>query len=148
MRETARSIRVLSHNVAKNYAHVELLLVQCIEKFDVLFIQEPPWQVICKTVSTTSKEGDDVIGAPQHLSWVTMVRPPEPGTRPRILAYVLTKLACICPSYRRDLIDHHDILPMSLFYEDRTVTLVNVYNDECQMAIRLTPPGRLYQRGL
>ena len=38
-----KDIRVNSHNVAKNYMYLDVLLEALYNDFDVLFVQEPPW---------------------------------------------------------------------------------------------------------
>jgi len=43
------AVRVFSQNVAKNALHVDALLSELRNKFDVIFLQEPPWQAICHT---------------------------------------------------------------------------------------------------
>ena len=105
-------IRVLSFNVARNFLLVDSLLNICVNEYDIIFLQEPAWQVIRMAPSTVSREGDDVIGAPRHPMWTMMVRPPDPGVTPRVMAYVSTRLVAIvkggvfgtmqdtcCPSY-------------------------------------------------
>ncbi len=80
----ANKIRVLSFNVAKNFLLVDSLLNLCVNEFDILFLQEPAWHMICMALSTVSCEGDEVVGAPRHQSWTMMVRPPPPGQNPRV----------------------------------------------------------------
>ncbi|KAF9473582.1 hypothetical protein BDN70DRAFT_790825, partial [Pholiota conissans] len=55
--------------------------------FDILFIQEPPWSLIRKTVSSSNKDGDDVIGAPKHPEWITVAPVTKQDRKPRVLAY-------------------------------------------------------------
>ncbi|KAH9478812.1 hypothetical protein JR316_0009274 [Psilocybe cubensis] len=57
--------------------------------YNVLFIQKPPWRIVRTAPSTISKKGDDVIGTPLHSAWLPIVHLPEPGTRPRVMAYDL-----------------------------------------------------------
>ncbi|CAA7263213.1 unnamed protein product [Cyclocybe aegerita] len=59
-------------------------------------------------------EGDEVIGAPKHPDWLQMVRIKE-GEVPRMIAYVSTRLSRYRPAMRRDIVDHCDILVLSLF---------------------------------
>ena len=96
---------------------MEVLLNTCINTFDIIFVQEPPWRLIRTAPSASNKEGEDVIGAPNHPAWQAMVRKPDLGSRPRVMAYVSTRLAHMRPAYRRDLVDHHNIFILSLFIE-------------------------------
>ncbi|KXN81366.1 hypothetical protein AN958_05137 [Leucoagaricus sp. SymC.cos] len=105
--------------------------------YDILFFQEPPWRIIRQMVSTTSTEGDDVVGAPKHPDWLYMVRLPSGGQNPCIMAYVHRRLAILHPSMRRDIIDHHDLLVLLLFTPCGTVNLLNVYSDDAHTAINL-----------
>ncbi|KXN86230.1 hypothetical protein AN958_10340 [Leucoagaricus sp. SymC.cos] len=107
------------------------------DTFDILFIQEPPWRTIRQTVLTTSEEGNDVVGVPKHPEWLYMVRPPTNGQNPHIMAYVHQWLVLLHPSIQRDIIDHHDLLVLSLFTHHRTVNLLNVYSDNAHMVINL-----------
>ena len=44
---------------------------------NIVLIQEPPWRLICRTVSTSNPEGEPVIGAPTHRDWLIMFRRPK-----------------------------------------------------------------------
>ncbi|KAF5309956.1 hypothetical protein D9619_010444 [Psilocybe cf. subviscida] len=67
----------------------------------------------------------------------SMVRPPDPDMHPRVMAYVSTRLSAWRPSMRRDIIDHRDVLVLSLFAEGHTFNFMNVYSDNEFTAIRL-----------
>ncbi|CAA7270901.1 unnamed protein product [Cyclocybe aegerita] len=79
-------------------------------------------------------EGDEVIGAPKHPDWLQMVRIKE-GEVPRVIAYVSTRLSRYCPAMRRDIVDHCDILVLSLFSGGEVLNLMNVYSDDQHTAI-------------
>ncbi|PPQ93622.1 hypothetical protein CVT25_001005, partial [Psilocybe cyanescens] len=105
--------------------------------YDIVFIQEHPWRFVRTALSTSRKSGDDVIGAPLHPSWLPMARIPEPNSRPRVMAYVSNRLKEFRPSMRRDLIDHRDVLILSLFANGQCYNLMNVYSDDTHMAALL-----------
>lgn len=107
------------------------------DSFDVLVIQEPPWKEICKTISSATPKGEAVVGAPKHPEWVSMVRGPGSGPKPRIMMYVHTRLAKLRPSLRRDLINHRDISVVSFFGRAGCVNIMNVYSDGRNTAIYL-----------
>jgi hypothetical protein len=103
-----------------------------------LFIQEPPWRLIRRAPSAKDPEGERVVGAPNHPSWTIMVRPQRgEDDRPRVATYVSKRLASLRPAMRRDVIDHCDILIMSLFYRGSTECLANVYSDDNGTAIQI-----------
>ncbi|CAA7267354.1 unnamed protein product [Cyclocybe aegerita] len=59
-------------------------------------------------------EGDEVIGAPKHPDWLQMVCIKE-GEVPCMITYVLTRLSRYRPAMHCDIVDHRDILVLSLF---------------------------------
>ncbi|KXN91250.1 hypothetical protein AN958_01610 [Leucoagaricus sp. SymC.cos] len=130
-------VRIFLQNVNKNYVHVDYVLENLKNTFDILFFQELPWRTIRQTVSTTSEGGNDVVGAPKHLDWLYMVRPPTNGQNPCVMAYVHRCLAVLRPSMRRDIIDHCDLFVLSLFTPRGTVNLLNIYSDDAHTAINL-----------
>ncbi|KAF5355017.1 hypothetical protein D9756_005204 [Leucocoprinus leucothites] len=67
------SVRIYSQNVGRSYALVDTILKSKKLDFDIIFLQEPPWNHIRKAPSTTNPEGDDVIGAPIHPEWLCMM---------------------------------------------------------------------------
>ena len=106
-------LRVITFNIAKSYFDLDTLLEDFKDDFNVLFIQEPPWQTIRHATSTLDAEGAPVVGAPRHPQWNCMVRQPEPGSRPRVMTYVSKRLDQLRPAYRRDLIDDRDVMVIS-----------------------------------
>jgi hypothetical protein len=85
--------------------------------------------VIRKTVSTTNPHGDDVIGAPKHPDWLYIVWPMVGGDTPCVMAYVHNRLACLRPALRRDIINHCNMLILSLHLVGDMVNLMNIYSD-------------------
>ncbi|KXN92968.1 hypothetical protein AN958_09092 [Leucoagaricus sp. SymC.cos] len=132
-----REVQVFSQNVNRNYAHLDMLLDNIKDTFDIVFIQEPPWRTIRQMVLTTSPEGDDVMGAPKHPTWLYMVRTPTDGRPPHVMAYVHRRLARLRPSMWQDIIDHQDIFVLSLFTSKGVVNFLNVYSDNAHTAINL-----------
>ena len=76
MSGTTDMIRIYSQNVRKNYVLLDSLLEFQKDLYDILFIQEPPWNFICFAPSTTASGGDKVVGAPIHPDWTQVVRSP------------------------------------------------------------------------
>ena len=66
-------IRIYSQNVWKNYVLLDSLLESQKDLYDILFIQEPPWNFIHVAPSTTASGGDEVVGAPIHPDWTQVV---------------------------------------------------------------------------
>jgi hypothetical protein len=67
-------LRIFSQNVNRNYGYMDSLLSsEELDIYDLLFIQEPPWKHIRTAPSTSSPEGEDVIGAPLNPAWGCIV---------------------------------------------------------------------------
>ena len=87
MSGTTDRIRIYSQNVQKNYVLVDSLLESQKDLYDILFIQEPPWNFIRFAPSTTASGGDEVVGAPIHPDWTQVVRFPQNSEQtPRALS--------------------------------------------------------------
>lgn len=89
------NLTILSQNVHKSGKATKNLLEQHANSCDILFTQEAFFSHICKTISITSEEGDDVLGPPIHVAWqVIHFFDKQPDTQ--VCAYVnrwlLTKL--------------------------------------------------------
>jgi len=70
---TTNIIRIYSQNVQKNYVLVNSLLESQKDLYDILFIQEPPWNFIQFAPSTSSSGSQEVVGAPIHPEWTQVV---------------------------------------------------------------------------
>jgi len=106
------SLRILSFNVNNNYLLTESLLNSRVDDTNILFLQEPPWKTIRQAPSTVRHKGNDVVGAPLHPEWMTLVRPSDP--KPRVMAYVHSRLSLLRPSLRFDLVNDRDVSTLSL----------------------------------
>jgi endonuclease/exonuclease/phosphatase family metal-dependent hydrolase len=106
------------------------------DDFDIIFIQEPPWNLIHHVLSTKEPLGNELMGTPIHPEWTYMVHPSNPC--PCVLTYVHTWLQVMRPTLRRDLINSRDIQVLSLQTKDgKTLFLLNVYLDDKFRAIKL-----------
>ncbi|TFK22183.1 Pol-like protein Pol-1, partial [Coprinopsis marcescibilis] len=132
-------IRTMTFNIAHNYMHLDALLESSKEDFEILFVQELPWQTVRRAPSMATREGEAMIGAPNHPNWVSMVRwsGEDENTRPRVMAYVSRRLAPLRPSMQSDILSHCNIIFMSLFRQQEVFTLCGIYSDEASTAIRL-----------
>ena len=77
MSSTTNIIRIYSQNVWKNYVLVDSLLESQKDLYDILFIQEPPWNFIRFAPSTSSPSGQEVVDAPIHQEWTQVVQFPQ-----------------------------------------------------------------------
>jgi hypothetical protein len=68
-----KELCILSQNINRNGLHVDMLLETLKDLYDIIFVQEPPWKVIHKTVSMKNPHGDDDVSVPKHPNWLYMV---------------------------------------------------------------------------
>ena len=122
--------------------------------YDILFIQEPPWNFILFAPSTSSSGGQKVVGAPIHPEWTQVVRSPQDSEQtPRVMCFIHSRLSRLCFALRRDIVDHKDIQLLSFFNRDRCQFLMNVYSDDLYTAVdflsrkALNIPNLLYMGG-
>ena len=110
MSSTTNIIRIYSQNVWKNYVLVDSLLESQKDLYDILFIQEPPWNFIRFAPSTSSPGGQEVVGAPIHPEWTQVVQFPQDSEQvPRVMCFIHSRLSRLCFALRRDIVDHRDI---------------------------------------
>jgi hypothetical protein len=124
-----KEIRILSQNVNRNGLYIDMLLETLKDSYNIIFVQEPPWKVICKTVSTKNPHGDNVVGVPKHPDWLYIVWSMVGGDTPCVMAYVHNCLARLRPALRHGIVDHHNILILLLHPVGDTVNLMNIYSD-------------------
>jgi hypothetical protein len=73
-----KSLHIFSQNICKNYSLTESILATKKDDFDIIFIQEPPWNLICQVPSMREPLGDDLMGTPIHPEWTYMVHLSNP----------------------------------------------------------------------
>ena len=123
------TLRIFSQNVRRNALHVDTILSALVGQYDIVFIQEPPWNTVRLAPSSSSKEGEAVIGAPMHPDWMYLARPVQRGEeRPRVLSYVSRQLEHLRPSLRLDIVNSLDIVLLELMNGGEEICLLNVYN--------------------
>ena len=127
------NIIVMSQNVHKSGKTVNNLLEQYANGADILFIQEAPFCFIRKTVSTTSEEGDDVVGPPIHAAWqVINCFGHHPKTQ--VCSYINQ---CALSKFQLSLDAAVNTEPNALFFTlssclgGHSATFANVYNPPC-----------------
>src|SRR5262249_38019609 len=128
-------LTIFSQNVQKKYKLVEELLQR--NDIDVLMVQEPPWRLIRRTVSTTDKDSDLVYGPPINPNWT----PVFPGAYsndepPRVVTYVHNCLKGMRPKHCTDIVRNRDVIGVSLHNRgDQPLLLINMYSDATGAAI-------------
>jgi len=110
------------------------MLASAINNFDIIFIQELPWQLMRHAPSGFSVERDPVIGTTIHPDWgpivINLDLQNEGVDNPMVAVYVHKCLKGLRPSYYWDIIDHWGILVFSLGWGKDLLLLANVYSDK------------------
>ena len=136
MSSTTDMFRIYSQNVRKNYVLVDSLLESQKDLYDILFIQEPPWNFIRFAPSTTASGGDEVVGAPIHPDWTQVVRFPQNSEQtPRVMCFIHSRLSRLHFAFKRDIVDHRDIQLLFFFNRGRCQFLMNIYSDDLHTAV-------------
>ena len=128
-----KSLKILSQNVHKNRLLTDTLLENK-KDFNILFIQEPPWSIICSILSSISKEEEEIVDAPNHLLWTMFTRTSNTKNKHlRVFTYINIRLIRLCFLLRRDIFNHRNINLLSFFNHS---FIINIYSDDCQSALK------------
>ena len=144
-------IRISSQNVYRKYDWTNPVLVShndksCKFKFDIFFLQEPPWSEIKCTASMKDKQGNSEMGMPRHPDWkciqpkvtsVENVTQSHDSSCPCVTAYVHCHLWAMKPKLCMDIFNHKDIMLITLNSPNGKINLVNAYSDSSGSAIRI-----------
>ena len=120
MSDTTNIHHIYSQNVRKNYVLVDSLLESQKDLYDILFIQEPPWNFIQFAPSTSSPGSQEVIGALIHPEWIQVVQFLQDSEQTsRVMCPIHYRLSRLCFALRRYIVDHRDIQLLSFFNRGR-----------------------------
>ena len=134
IRETNMSFFL--QNICKNKLLTDTILENN-KTFDILFIQELSWSVICQIPSFTSEEGSDIIGTPHHPSWIMFTRSANSNSNySRVIIYINIKLISLHFLIRKDIFNHHNINLIFFFNQDTIYFIINIYLDDYQNALK------------
>ena len=124
-----KDIKLFSQNVQKNSLIVKTIL-KVKSKFDIIFIQELSWAIICSISSSTNCKEDDMVGVVNHSNWLTFTRTSvNKDECSRVAVYINIRMSSFCFLLCRDIIDHRDILLVSFFNSNDICWLINIYSD-------------------
>ena len=117
------NLKIFSQNVHKNTLITNTILKTHFH-FDIILIQEPPWSIICSIPSSTCSEGEVLVGTPHYPNWLSFARP--------INIHLFSFQFSLC----RDIINHRDILLISLFTNNVCSFIMNIYSDTFHSALK------------
>ena len=102
-----------------------------------MFIQEPSWSTICSILNSKSRDGEELVGVPNHPNWLTFVnKSSNVHNCPRVVIYVNIRLSSLCFSLHKDILSHRDISIVSLFINNSIFFLINIYSDSSHSALK------------
>jgi hypothetical protein len=124
-----------------NYAYTDTLLASLYDEYDLLMLQELPWAFVKNAPSSSSWEGEAVVGPPISPNWGCIFCPSSVDDPPHVVMYFNVHIKPLRPSYCRDLIDHRDIVILSLGLGAGCSLFANVYSDANHTAITALHKG-------
>jgi hypothetical protein len=91
-------IRIFCQNVNRNYAYTDTLLASLYDEYDLLLLQEPPWAFMRNAPSSSSREGEAVIGPPISPNWGCIFHPSSVDDPPCVVTYFNVRIKPLRPS--------------------------------------------------
>jgi len=131
-----KNLKIFSQNVCKNSLIVNILL-KTLNQFDIILIQEPPWSEIQKIPSTSDHDREPLIGTIHHPNWILFARISSVRADfSRVITYVNICLSSLHFLFRKDIINHRDIILISFFNNNVCYYIMNVYSDSSHTALK------------
>ena len=131
-----KEINIFSQNICKNNLLTNTIL-ETQRDFDIKFIQELPWSIIRSIPSFSNKEGEKLVGIPNHPNWITFSKNPSNSQDLlRVITYINIRLSTLCFSLCKDIFYHRDISYISFFNCSSIYFLMKVYSDSSQTAFK------------
>jgi len=131
-----KNLKIFSQNVCKNLLIVNALL-ETLNQFDIILIQEPLWSEIRKIPSSSDSDGVPLMGTTHHSNWISFARIPLDGADfPRVIAYINICLSSLRFLFCKDIINHRDIILISFFNNNICYYIMNVYSDSSHTALK------------
>ena len=91
-----KEIKIFSQNIHKNNLLTNSIL-EAQKEFDIVFIQELPWLFIQSISSLLKKEGEELVGVPNHPNWIIFYRKTSSNhDSSRIIYYINIRLLQFC----------------------------------------------------
>ena len=129
-------LTIFLQNVRKNNLVIKTIL-EINNNFDIIFIQELSWTTIRSIPNSADSKGVLLVGIVNYSNWLTFAREPDTTKEyPRVAIFINIRLASFHFSFRKDIIDHRDILLASFFINSKLFWIMNVYSNSSHSAIK------------
>ena len=129
-------LKFFSQNVRKNKLIVDSIL-KTQSLYNIIFIQEPPWLIICSISSSSNCDREPLVGVPHHPNWHTFARnPTNQSDFPRVITYINICILHFHFSLQNDILNHRDISCILFLNQGSSYFILNVYSDSSQLALK------------
>jgi len=123
-------------NIWKNRFLTNIILENN-KNFNIIFIQEISWSTIQTIPSSPEKEGEQIVGTPNHPFWITFSRNSvNNNEHPKVLIYINIQLIQLCFSLRKDIINYRNINLIFFFDNSIICFIINIYSNKQQSALK------------
>jgi len=111
-----KDLKIFLQNVRKNNFVINTIL-KTNNNFNIIFIQELSWTTIRSISSSADSEGVLLVGIVNHPNWLAFARELDTTNDcPRVMIFINIRLSSFCFSFRKDIIDHRDIILVFFFF--------------------------------
>ena len=129
-------LKFFSQNIRKNKLIINTIL-ETQSLYDIIFIQELPWLIICSIPSSSNCDGEPLVGVLHHPNWYTFTRNlTNQSNSPRVITYINICILHFCFSLWNDILNHRDISWISFLNQGSIYFMLNVYSDSSQLALK------------
>jgi len=130
------NIKIYLQNIWKNNFIINTIL-ETHSSFNIIFIQEPFWSIICSILSSTSCKEKELVGVLNYSNWTTFSRNPiQAGDSLKVLTYINICIYFLCFFLQNDIFNHKNISCISFFNSGSIFFLINVYSDLSQVDLK------------
>ena len=129
-------LKFFSQNVRKNKLIVNTIL-ETQFLYNIVFIQEPPWSIICFIPSSNNCEGELLVGIPYHPNWIMFTRLlSNQSDYPRVATFINICISCLYFSLQNNILNYRNIFCISFLNQGSTFFMINIYFDSSQSALK------------
>ena len=131
-----KNLKIFLQNVRKNSLIVNTLL-ETLNQFNIILIQEPLWPKIRKIPSTLNSDGKPLMSTSHYPNWISFTRIPlDEKDFPKVITYVNIHLSSLHFLFCKNIINHRDISLIFFFNNNVCFYIMNVYSDSSHTALK------------
>ena len=131
-----KNLKIFLQNIQKNNFLINTIL-EVNQDIDIIFIQELSWTTLRTIPSSANSEGIPLLGVPNHPNWLTFARELCLfNNSPRVITYINVRLSSLCFLFRKDIINHYNILLTSFFNNNTIFWIMNIYSNSFHSTLK------------